>query len=79
MSCCLTASTRLCHGKCMHANGSGGLIVCLFTLIQCGSLPIALAARGHRVMVVSPGYSDFGDQLSDVSAVIPQHAVALCF
>ncbi|KAK4480486.1 hypothetical protein RD792_013560, partial [Penstemon davidsonii] len=24
----------------------------------CGSLPIALAARGHRVMVVSPRYSD---------------------
>lgn len=24
----------------------------------CGSLPISLAARGHRVMVVSPLYSD---------------------
>ncbi|KAG6391547.1 hypothetical protein SASPL_149303 [Salvia splendens] len=29
----------------------------------CGSLPIALAARGHRVMVVSPRYMDGG--LSD--------------
>ena len=26
----------------------------------CGSLPIALAARGHRVMVVSPRYLDGG-------------------
>ncbi|KAI7725768.1 hypothetical protein M8C21_002856, partial [Ambrosia artemisiifolia] len=26
----------------------------------CGSLPIALAARGHRVMVVSPRYSSHG-------------------
>ncbi len=33
---------------------------------QCGSLPIALAARGHRVMVVSPGYRDFDARQSDV-------------
>lgn len=34
--------------------------------VQCGSLPIALAARGHRVMVVSPQYSDFGAEPSEV-------------
>lgn len=34
---------------------------------QCGSLPIALAARGHRVMVVSPAYRDFGAEPTEVS------------
>lgn len=33
----------------------------------CGSLPKALAARGHRVMVVLPRYSeDYGDAYTGV-------------
>lgn len=40
-------------------------------VLQCGSLPIALARRGHRVMVVSPEYRDFEAQQSDVRVLMP--------
>lgn len=37
----------------------------------CGSLPKALAARGHRVMVVLPRYSEeYGDAYTGVCASI---------
>lgn len=29
----------------------------------CGSLPLALAARGHRVMVVAPRYREYPEAL----------------
>ncbi|CAI9092572.1 OLC1v1027856C1 [Oldenlandia corymbosa var. corymbosa] len=37
----------------------------------CGSLPIALAARGHRVMVVSPRYLDGGASDKRFSNAVP--------
>lgn len=43
----------------------------------CGSLPIALAARGHRVMVVSPGYNDFGATQSNVNVPILETTAGL--
>jgi len=43
----------------------------------CGSLPIALARRGHRVMVVSPEYRDFEAQQSDVSVKVLETSCGL--
>lgn len=47
----------------------------------CGSLPIALVARGHRVMVISPRYiHDTPEDLKYSAAVDLEHCVKLfCF
>ncbi|KAI3457998.1 hypothetical protein Pfo_014661 [Paulownia fortunei] len=47
----------------------------------CGSLPIALAARGHRVMVVSPRYLDgiSSDKKFANAVEIEQRAKVYCF
>lgn len=47
----------------------------------CGSLPIAMAARGHRVMVVSPRYMDGGssDKKFANADDIEKRAKVYCF
>ncbi|XP_042504074.1 soluble starch synthase 1, chloroplastic/amyloplastic-like [Macadamia integrifolia] len=47
----------------------------------CGSLPIALAARGHRVMVVSPRYmhGDTSDKVFDSALDVDCHIKIPCF
>ncbi|KAH6804110.1 Glycogen/starch synthase [Perilla frutescens var. frutescens] len=45
----------------------------------CGSLPIALAARGHRVMVVSPKYLDPSDKKFANAVDIERRAKVYCF
>lgn len=47
----------------------------------CGSLPVALATRGHRVMVVSPRYLDGGpsDKKFANAVEVDQRSKIYCF
>ncbi len=75
--------TPLCEGDCpcllSHVIHVAQPHAAAMVYAQCGSLPIALAARGHRVMVVSPQYSDFGAEQSEVRRQTCPCSATPCF
>eukprot|EP00879_Flechtneria_rotunda_P032875 GHRR01036303.1.p1 GENE.GHRR01036303.1~~GHRR01036303.1.p1 ORF type:complete len:105 (-),score=8.14 GHRR01036303.1:139-453(-) len=78
---CLSPQVRLsplhlCHKGCWHIqvapwSKTGGLGDVL------GSLPAALAARGHRVMVVTPRYGEYAEATNTGVSVLGPMAILI--